>query len=121
MTRKALASPAAAHRPAFYARTGALRGDLLALLHLPYTAWHLSYVVYGAVLAPDLDWLRLAATLLAFFLGTGIAAHALDEWNGRPLRTTLDARLLLALGVCGLGGGLALGVVGAFEVSPWAL
>ena len=40
-------------RPAFYAlRPGGWR-DLVTILHPPYTAWHLSYVAFGAVAAPD--------------------------------------------------------------------
>ena len=39
-------------RPAFYAaRPGGWR-DWWTILHPPYTAWHLSYVVIGATLAP---------------------------------------------------------------------
>jgi hypothetical protein len=29
---------------------------------------------------------------VAFFLAVGISAHALDELNGRPLRTALSKR-----------------------------
>jgi len=57
------------------------------LLHPPYTLWHLSYAALGAGLAPVLDWWRLGLTLLVFFAGTGVAAHALDELKGRPLGT----------------------------------
>ena len=40
-------------RPAWYAlHTGGWR-DYVTLLHLPYTAWHLAYVVIGGCLAPD--------------------------------------------------------------------
>jgi len=53
-------------RPAFYAaRSGGWR-DWWTLLHPPYTAWHLSYVVIGASLAPRVDTGRLVATLLAY-------------------------------------------------------
>jgi hypothetical protein len=38
-------------RPVFYARSGSFGNDLLTLLHPPYTVWHLSYVVLGAVAA----------------------------------------------------------------------
>ena len=39
-------------RPAYYAaRPGGWR-DWWTLLHPPYTAWHLSYAVIGAALAP---------------------------------------------------------------------
>lgn len=108
-------------RPAFYARTGDLTGDVLALLHPPYTAWHLSYVVFGAVLAPSLDWWTLAGTLVAFFFGTGIAAHALDEWHGRPLGTHLSGGALLTTAGAGIAASAGVAVVGAFLVSPWVL
>ena len=34
-------------RPAFYALPRGGWRDYVTLLHLPYTAWHLSYVVVG--------------------------------------------------------------------------
>lgn len=108
-------------QPAFYARTGSAKGDLIALLHPPYTAWHLAYAAIGAALAPTLDWSRLAGTLAAFFLGTGVGAHALDEWHDRPLHTTISNRVLLALGLGGLAGAVLLAVVGVFVISAWAL
>lgn len=110
-----------ANQPAFYATPGSVRGDLIALLHPPYTAWHLSYVAIGAALAPTLDWTRLAGTLAAFFVATGIGAHALDEWHGRPLRTSLSDPTLLILGFGGLAGAAVLAVVGSFVVSPWVI
>jgi len=53
---------------AYYALGSGGWRDWWVLLHPPYTAWHLSYVVMGAALAPVLDLGRLAATLLAFAL-----------------------------------------------------
>ena len=39
--------------PAYYAtRARGLRRDVWAVLHPPYTAWHLSYVLIGASLVP---------------------------------------------------------------------
>lgn len=108
-------------QPAFYAHTGNRRSDLLTLLHLPYTAWHLSYIIYGAVLAPELNLVRLVGTLAAFLFGTGIAAHSLDEWHSHPLRTGLSDRILVGTGVCGIVAALAIGVVGTFVISPWVL
>src|SRR5271155_2903480 len=96
------------NRAAFYAaRPGGWR-DWWTILHPPYTAWHLSYVVIGACLAPFVNTTRLLATLLAFFLAVGVAAHALDELNGRPLRTKVPAGLLLAAAVIGLAGAVGL-------------
>lgn len=109
--------PTRLERPAFYAlRPGGWR-DLLTLLHLPYTAWHLSYVALGAAVAPTLSLSRLGWTLGAFFLAVGVAAHALDELHGRPLQTRLGDRTLAGLAVVGLAGAVAIGVFGAITVS----
>src|SRR2546421_6730475 len=71
----------------------------------PYTtlfrsAWHLSYVVVGACLAPHVQAGRLALTAAAFFLGLGVGAHALDERSEEHTselqsRSDLVCRLLL--------------------------
>ncbi len=108
-------------RPAFYALASGGWRDLVTLLHPPYTAWHLSYVVLGAAAAPTLDGGRLGATLGAFFLAVGISAHALDELNGRPLQTRLGERTLIGLAVVALAGAVAIGVVGAISFSPLLL
>jgi hypothetical protein len=107
-------------RPAFYAaRPGGWR-DWWTLLHPPYTAWHLAYVVIGACLAPIVNTTRLLATLLAFFLAVGAAAHALDELHGRPLRTRIPTPALVGAAMVGLAGALVLGVAGVVQVG-WAL
>src|SRR3954453_19275274 len=104
-------------KPAFYAlRPGGWR-DLVTILHPPYTAWHLSYVALGAAAAPTLHADRLGAALGAFFLAVGVSAHALDELAGRPLKTNLKRRSLIALAVGGLAGAVAIGVAGLFVVS----
>ncbi len=104
-------------RPAFYAlRPGGWR-DLVTLLHPPYTLWHVSYVVIGAAAATQIHAGRVAAAVAAFFLAVGLGAHSLDELHGRPLGTLLSPRALLALAAFGLGGALAIGIVGLFVVS----
>lgn len=82
------------------------------VLHPPYTLWHLSYVVLGASIAPQLDVPRLLATVLAFALAVGLAAHALDELNGRPLRTTLPSAALISVSAISLAGAVAIGFLG---------
>jgi hypothetical protein len=111
----------AAVRPSFYAlRSGGL-SDYVTLLHPPYTLWHLSYVIFGAALAPAMHYDRLTATLVAFFLAVGVSAHALDELRGRPLGTAIPAPALWVLAVGGMIGAVALGVLGAVVESPWLL
>lgn len=106
---------------AFYARGGSKGADVVTILHLPYTAWHLGYVAIGAALAPNLDWLRLGGTLVAFAAGLGLGAHALDEVHDRPLATGLSDRALWLLGWLGMAVAAAVAVAGAFVISPWVL
>ena len=108
-------------KPAFYAlRPGGWR-DYVTLLHLPYTAWHLSYVALGASVSSQFHPDRLAQVLAAFALGLGVAAHALDEYRGRPLRTRIPDGVLLALATLSLLAACALAVRAALTTSPWVL
>ena len=114
------AGPGQGARPAYYAaRQGAWR-DWWTLLHPPYTAWHLSYVVIGAALAPRVGLSALVATLIAFFLAVGLSAHALDELRGRPLQTRIPAAALTAVAAAGLAGAVGLGIAGISRAG-WAL
>ncbi|HTA14635.1 MAG TPA: hypothetical protein VK781_07235 [Solirubrobacteraceae bacterium] len=116
-----MTAPGRLERPAFYAlRPGGWR-DLLTLLHPPYTAWHLSYVAIGAAVAPHLYGYRLTWTLVAFLLGVGVAAHALDELHGRPLATHISDRVLVLLAGLSMTGAAAIGVYGAVTISLWLL
>jgi hypothetical protein len=111
---------APATAPAYYAaRQGPWR-DWWTLLHPPYTAWHLSYVVIGACLAPTVTLVPLLWTLGAFFLAVGVAAHALDELHGRPLRTRIPSAALVTVTVLSLAGALGFGVYGVIRVG-WTL
>ena len=106
--------------PAYYATGAHTRWrDVRAILHPPYTAWHLSYVVIGSVIGPRINWNILAATVVAFFLAVGVAAHALDELSGRPLDTHLPRPLLLAAAIAGLGGAALIGLAGLERLGPW--
>ena len=107
--------------PAFYALAPGSWRDYVNLLHLPYTCWHLSFVAYGAALAPTLHLDRLLGSLLAFFLAVGVGAHALDELQGRPLGTHLPWPVLVALATVSLGGTVALGGLAWVLVSPWVV
>lgn len=106
-------------RPAFYALAGGGWRDYVTLLHVPYTAWHLSYVAIGAALTPEFALDRLLPTLAAFFLAVGIGAHALDELNGRPLRTRIPNPVLIGLALASIAGAVAIGIAGALIVDAW--
>jgi heme O synthase-like polyprenyltransferase len=108
-------------RPAFYALERGGWRDYVTLLHLPYTAWHLSYVAIGCALAPVLHTDRLLAALAAFFLALGVAAHALDELRGSPLDTAIPRSVLVGLAAISLAGAVAIGVASALVWTPWLL
>jgi hypothetical protein len=104
-------------RPAFYAlRRGGWR-DLITVLHPPYTLWNLANVGFGAAAASQIHTDRFVSTLAAFFLAVGISAHALDELNGRPLKTELSDRALISLAVGSLVGAVGIGIAGCIIVS----
>jgi hypothetical protein len=107
-------------RPAYYAAGPGRWRDWWTLLHPPFTAWHLSYVVLGSMLAPVVRLDRLLAAVAAFFLAVGLAAHALDELQGRPLRTSIPSGALVAVTVVGLAGAVGLGGIGITRVG-WIL
>ena len=108
-------------RPAFYALAPGSWRDYVTLLHPPYTAWHLSYVAIGASLAPRMDWRILGLTGLAFLLGMGVAAHALDELHARPLATQIGPRMLAVLAAVSLAGAAGIGTAVAVSRTLWLL
>ena len=93
----------------------------MTVLHLPYTVWHLSYVLLGAAAAPAIHLDRLAGVTLAFFLAVGVAAHALDEYRGRPLQTDIPDATLLSIAAVSLAGAVAIGVAAVVTISLWAV
>jgi hypothetical protein len=110
-----------ADRPAWYFVPAGAWRDWLNVLHPPYTLWHLSYVAIGAGLADRINGERLAATLIAFALAVGVAAHALDELAGRPLGTSISSRALVIAAALSLAGAVAIGAVGVDRVGWYLL
>jgi hypothetical protein len=106
-------------RPAFYALERGGWRDYVTLLHLPYTAWHLSYVVIGGCLASLVAWDRLAAVTAAFALALGVGAHALDELQGRPLGTEIPNGVLVALAALSVTGASVIGLIVALTFELW--
>ncbi len=108
-------------RPAFYALAPGGWRDYWTLLHPPYTVWLMAYVAFGASVAPVFSIARFGATVLAFFLAVGLTAHALDELNGRPLRTQIPDAVLKAVAAIGLAGAVGLGILGVMKASAWLI
>lgn len=58
----------------------------VGLLFLPYTGMVLSFVVIGSMLADTIHWDRVISALVIYFLGLGIAAHALDALGSKRIK-----------------------------------
>jgi hypothetical protein len=97
--------------------------DFYNLMHLPYTGMVLSFVLIGAVVAPEVSFDRLLATMVAYFLGLGIAAHAFDqlEPRGSHYIQKLTKSELVGLGVIGLAGAVAIGIYYVVTLTPYLL
>ena len=97
--RQGVSAPPATARRGTRSRRGGWR-DYVTLLHLPYTAWHLSYVVIGGCLAP-VDRLGTARRRGRWRSRSrsGSAPTRSTSCSGRPLRTRIPSRVLVVLAV----------------------
>jgi hypothetical protein len=77
----------------------------IGLLFLPYTGMVLSFSIIGSLLAERLSYERVAAIVIIYFFGLGIAAHALDALGSKgvkPWGTVFSKSRLWALVICSL-------------------
>lgn len=101
---------------AWYARRGGKARELYTIIHLPYTSMVLSYVLIGAALSPSLFVDRLILTLIAYFLGLGLSAHALNELNARHWGKALTKTDLRIVFLLPLVGALWIGGYGIYDL-----
>jgi hypothetical protein len=105
-------------KPAWYSsKNSGIVSDFINLLHPPYTLWHLSYVIIGVAISPIIYLDRSIAVLVAFFLGLGLGAHALDETMGNPLRTKISKTKLYIIGFVSLSAAVSIGLYYVLELS----
>ena len=108
-------------RPAFYAARGGGGGGLVDAPPSSITGPASGLVGDRRLPGVHRQLTRLVATLLAFFFAVGLAAHTLDELNGRPLGTRIPSGALVAVTVVGLAAAVALGIAGVGgSVGPWS-
>ena len=107
-----------ASRPSRYALERGGWRDYVTLLHAPYTAWHLSYVVIGGRLAPAVAWGR-SAPPSSHRASPSASVRMLDELRGRPLETKIPSPVLMLLAAFSIGAACAIGVIGGIAFRPW--
>lgn len=103
-------------RGAWYASGGSKLRELYTILHLPYTSMVLSYILIGADISPTIYPDRVVLTLLAYFLGLGLSAHALNELHATHWVEVLGKSELTVLFVVPLVGAVVIGVHGMVEL-----
>ena len=73
---------------------------VIGMLFLPYTAMVVSFAVIGSMTAERIHWDRVIAIVFVYFLGLGVAAHALDavgSKGGKPWGNTFTKTQLWVL------------------------
>ncbi|HEY5648704.1 MAG TPA: hypothetical protein VIU33_04340, partial [Nitrospiria bacterium] len=84
---KPMETPADRRTEWFVPQWGPLKFRIfVGLLFLPYTGMVLSFTVIGAMLAEVIHWDRVAAMIMIYFLGLGVAAHALDALGSQKVK-----------------------------------
>jgi hypothetical protein len=58
----------------------------IGLMFLPYTCMVLSFSLIGSLLAGQIFYDRLLAIVIIYFLGLGVAAHALDALGSKKVK-----------------------------------
>ena len=101
---------------AWYASGGSKLREFYTILHLPYTSMVLSYILIGAGISPTIYPDRVALTLLAYFLGLGLSAHALNELHATHWVEVLGRRELTVLFALPLIGAVVIGMYGMIEL-----
>jgi hypothetical protein len=107
----------------FVPKFGPLRfRSLVGLLFLPYTAMVLAYAVIGSVVAANLDWTRVLAIVIIYFLGLGVAAHALDALGSKaakPWGKAFSQKQLWILAAVTLAAAYIIAIYFMIRHVPW--
>lgn len=105
----------------WYFRSGSKKAELWTILHLPYTLMCLAFVVVGFAIQKPVDYETLLTIAVAYFLGLGIGAHALDQLPGMGSSYVkhLTQRELLAMGIGSLLITTGIGVYLILERQMW--
>ena len=96
--------------------------SFVGLLFLPYTAMVLAYAVIGSIVAETLAGTRILAIVVIYFLGLGVAAHALDALGSKtakPWGKAFSRRQLWILAAASLAATYAVAGYYMIRYVPW--
>ena len=96
--------------------------SFIGLLFLPYTAMVLAFAVIGSMVAATIFWDRVLAIVIIYFLGLGIAAHALDALGSKqtkPWGNVFTKRQLWVLAAASLVLAYLIAIYYMIRHVPW--
>jgi hypothetical protein len=94
----------------------------VGLLFLPYTGMVLSFVVIGSMISASVDWGRLMALMVIYFLGLGVGAHTLDALGSKaakPWGAVFTKWQLLCMAIGSLTIAYAIAIYYMVLYVPW--
>jgi hypothetical protein len=94
----------------------------VGLLFLPYTGMVISYAIMGSLLVRSVHWERVLWIAVIYFLGLGIAAHALDALGSKgtkPWGRTFTRRQLVLAALFSLVTAYVIAVYYMIYHVPW--
>jgi len=95
---------------------------MMGLLFLPYTAMVLAFCVIGSMLADPIHWDRVFSIVVIYFLGLGVAAHALDALGGKgekPWGSVFTRAQLWGMALSALVLAYGIGIYFMVRYVPW--
>jgi len=107
----------------WYHREGSKKAELWTILHLPYTFMAISFLVIGFSIEKPINYEVMAAVVVAYFLGLGVAAHCLDQLPGMGSHYIkyLTEKELLFLASTSLGIAIVIGIHYMLKLQAWHL
>ncbi len=107
----------------FYQLEGTKLKEFITLLHIPYTLMCLSFLTIGFSISGISNWNNYNFTILAYFLGLGIAAHSFDQLKGMGSNYVklLNDNELIIIGISSLLASILIGVRLMIELGAWYL
>lgn len=71
----------------FVPKFGPLRFRIACgMLFLPYTGMCISFVIWGSLISPTIDYERVLSITIIYFLSLGVAAHVVDSIGSNPVK-----------------------------------
>jgi hypothetical protein len=94
---------------------------VIGMLFLPYTGMVLSFTIIGSMIAEHIYWDRVIAIVIVYFLGLGVAAHALDAFGseGRPWGSTFTKSQLWIIATVSLVLAYLIAIYYMVRYVPW--